>query len=128
MCVCVYIYMQCVMYLEARGWYQVSSSNTLHLKFLRQGLTLNLKLTDDWPVGSRDLHTSASLVLGLQLSATLPTFHVVLGIQTQVSCLWQIVYRWSYFSRPLFYFLKARSLPLPLSLCATCGQKRTSDP
>lgn len=58
-CVCVFgwIYIHAWVLVEVIGQYWVSSSNTFHLSFLRQVLSLNLGLADSASLaaGSRDL-------------------------------------------------------------------------
>jgi hypothetical protein len=75
-------------HVEARSQYHVSSSVTLHLTVLRQGLSLNLKLADlAWvashQASSRDFMAPSTPRTNV-IDSCLPNSMWMLGIQTQI--------------------------------------------
>lgn len=92
MCICMCMSMHAYVHLcfvEARGYYQETSSIVVYPFFFETGSLLNLDLVDcldGWPVGPRKSPVSVSLVPGFHVCPRCLVFHGLWAIQ-RFSCL-----------------------------------------
>lgn len=119
-CVCAQVHMHGYVYVEARGWHQMSFSLLLNLIFLRRSLSLALELTwpsigfwyTSWPASSSLCHQCydhrrapscqvLTWVLGSKLgSSSLHSRHSTIWAIAQThlcNFLEECVYGWSHF-------------------------------